>query len=288
MFQTLSCSFRSTIKVFSLPLVLGVLGVFSAHAQEARPVFDVDGNKVFTKPELLDIVNKCLDRWSDTPYTTEKLDYCLHVLTNHLHEKGYLQAHLGKTLYDQNENVLRATIPLEEGALYRMGEIKIADAKVLAPAQILDLINLKTGDIADGDKLSTGLYERVKEAYSNLGYIQYTAEATPTFLLKDGAAEGVVDLAITIDEGQQFKIRTIKFIGGDKAATDLLRKELMVHDGEVFNQDLWKQSIIRMNNSGLFDPLDVDKDVDYKTDEKVALIDLTIRLRKNAAAANKP
>ena len=290
MFPTL-CSRRSLKNVLSLLLVLGVLGVAAARAQEpasARPVLEVDGNKVFTKQELLDVVNKCLDQYAETGYSTEKLDYCLHRLTNHMQEKGYLQAHLGKTLYEQNENVLQATIPVEEGAIYRLGEIKIEDAKVVTPAQILDLINLKPGEIVDAGRLTTALYERVKEAYGNLGYIQYTAEVTPVFHLKEGAEEGVADFAITIDEGQQFKIRSIKFTGGLKATTDLLQKELMVHDGEVFNHELWKQSIIRMNNSGLFDPIDADKDVDFKADEKAPLIDLIIRLKKNAAVSVKP
>jgi len=33
---------------------------------------------------------------------------------------------------------------------------------------------MKTGDIADGGKISGWLFERVKKAYGNLGYIQYT------------------------------------------------------------------------------------------------------------------
>jgi len=286
------CSLRSSANVLGLLLVLGVLGVVTARAQEtasARPVLDVDGNKVFSKQELLEVVNKCLDQYTETPYSTEKLDYCLHTLTNHMREQGYLEAHLGKTLYEQDENVLRATIPVEEGALYRVGEIQIEDAKVVTPAQILDLINLKPGEIVDGAKLSTGLYERVKEAYSNLGYIQYTAEVTPTFHLKEGAREGVADFAITIDEGQQLKIRSIKFIGGDKLTTDLLRRELMVREGEVFNHELWKQSIFRMSNTGLVEPIDIDKDVDFKKqDEKSPLCDLTIHVKKTVAASAKP
>ena len=185
-----------------------------------------------------------------------------------MHERGYLQARLGKTLYEQNENVSKATVPVEEGPLYRMGEIKIENTKVLAPAQILEMIGLRSGDVADGSKLGTGIFERVKEAYGNLGYIKYTAEITPTFHMKEGADEGVVDFTITVDEDAQFRVRSIKFAGGDSKTNELLRRELMVRDGEVYNQDLFAKSIIRMNNTGLYDRIDPDRDVDYQTNEK--------------------
>ena len=157
-------------------------------ASDARPVLEVEGNKVFSKQELLDVANTCLDRNTEAgkPFETARLDYCLYQLTDHMRAKGYLQARLGKTLYNQTEGVSKATIPVEEGPLYRVGEIKIENTKLFSPAQIQDLIGLRPGDIADGAKLGTALYERAKEAYGNFGYIQYTAEITPTFRVKEG------------------------------------------------------------------------------------------------------
>lgn len=290
MFQNLCFSFRSIAKTLIVIMFLGVLGLTSVRAQDesTRPELDVEGNKIFSKQELLDVTNKCLDKWTSTPYNSEKLDYCLHVLTNYIKEKGYLQARLEKTLYQQTESGTKALIPLVEGALFRVGKIEVNEAKVLTPAQILDIINLNPGDIANGEKLNTALYERVKEAYGNLGYIQYTAEVLPEFHLKEKAEEGVVDFSITIDEGSQFRIRSIKFAGGDSKTTDMLRQELMVRDGEVYNSDLFSQSIIRMNNAGLYDRIDANRDVEYQTNEKTALIDITIKLKKKVASSATP
>lgn len=278
--------------MLSLMVLMGVCGAVTVHAQEAtaRPVLDFDGNKVFTKLELLDIANTCLDRAVDAnhPYETLHLDYCLSKVVSRMHEKGYLQARLGKTLYEQTENVSKATVPVEEGPLYRVGEIKIENTKILAPAQILEMIGLRSGDIADGSKIGAGIFERAKEAYGNLGYIQYTAEITPTFHAKEGADEGVADFTITIDEAAQFRIRAIKFAGGDNKTNEMLRRELMVRDGEVYNSDLFAKSITRMNNTGLYDRIDPDRDVDYQTNEKAAWLDVTIRLKKKVAASVSP
>lgn len=274
-----------------LILLMCVFGLVTACAQDAtdRPVLDFDGNKVFSKQELLEVANTCLDRSVDAshPYETSHLDYCLDKVLSRMHARGYLQARFGKTLYEQTENVSKATVPVEEGLLYRIGEIKIENTKVLAPAQILDLIGLSPGDVADGVKLATAIYERAKEAYGNLGYIRYTAEITPAFRVKEGADEGVADFTIAIDEDAQFRVRSIKFAGGDNKTNELLRRELMVRDGEVYNFDLFSKSIVRMNNTGLYDRID-DRDVEYKTDEKAALLDVTIRLKKKVATSVNP
>jgi hypothetical protein len=63
-----------------------------------------------------------------------------------------------------------------------------------------------------------------------------------------------------------------------------LQKELMLHDGEVYNNDLFRQSVARMNDAGLYDPIDVNKDVDFKTDNEQAALSLTIRLRKRVVS----
>ena len=280
MFRTLCCSFR----LFTgLMLVLGVFGITTVRAQEtgsARPVLDLEGNKIFSKEELLDVPNKCLDQWLDSAYSTEKLDYCLHNLTTYMQSKGYLQARLEKTLYNQTENGTKALIPVVEGPLFRVGNIEVKNAKVFTSAQIVDVIGLNPGDIADGEKLSKAMYEKIKEMYSNLGYIQYTAEITPQFHVKEGAGEGVADISVSVDEGHQFKVRSIKFSGGDKTTLEQLQRELMLHDGEVYNSDLFRQSITRINDTGLYDPIDVNRDVDYKTDDEAALLNLTIKLKK--------
>jgi outer membrane protein insertion porin family len=293
MFQSHFSPSRLLMKALCQVLFLGAFGVVTAGAQEAvtdRPVLDFDGNKVFTKLELLDVANTCLDRAIDAshPYETLHLDYCLSKVVSRMHAKGYLQARLGKTLFEQTGNVSKATVPVEEGPLFRVAEIKIENTKVLAPAQILELIGLRSGDVADGTKLGSAIFERVKEAYGHLGYIQYTAEITPAFHVKEGADEGVADFTIRIEEAAQFRIHSIKFAGGDSKTNEMLRRELMVRDGEVYNSDLFAESITRMNNTGLYDRIDPNRDVEYETNEKTALIDVIIHLKKKVASSVGP
>lgn len=55
-----------------------------------------------------------------------------------------------------------------------------------------------------------------------MGYIQYIAEPEPEFRVVDHAAnEGVVDFKVTIEEGQLFRIRSIKFEGSNVSEKEL-------------------------------------------------------------------
>jgi outer membrane protein assembly factor BamA len=149
--------------------------------------------------------------------------------------------------------------------------------------QIREVIGLKTGDIANGEALSKGLYESLKTRYAKFGYIQYTADVNPIFHVKEGASEGVVDFTITIDEEQQFKVRTITIVGADRASTDLLQRELLIRNGDIFDDELLRESLKRASSTGLVDPIDAEKDIDYRQpDQKAPVMDLIIHVNRHS------
>ena len=133
--------------------------------------------------------------------------------------------------------------------------------------------------------LSEGIFERLKNSYGKFGYIQYTAEIQPKFHGKENAPEGVADFDITIDEGEQFIVRSIRFVGPDDNSRVALLREFLLREGDVFNHDLLRESVSRINTNGLFEAIDVDKDIDYRVSEKTPLVDLTIHVKKKTIAS---
>jgi outer membrane protein assembly factor BamA len=272
------------MRALTVVVFAGVLGVSASHAQEAtapKTILDFEGNKVFSKQELLEVANKCLAGFSKSEDENETLDYCLHRVRQFLSARGYLQAQLGKPRQEQNGSM--TIVSVNEGALYRLGEVEIKGTRTLSPTQIREMFELKTGDIADSQRIAVWLFERVKKAYGNLGYIQYTAEVQPKFHRKDGAREGVADFEVTIDEGLAFTIGSIQFVGNENVSKDVLLREMTVRNGEVFSQELLDASLIRINQSGQFETIDADKDVYYEVDKKAPRLNLTIHLKKRVA-----
>ena len=112
------------------------------------------------------------------------------------------------------DDTLRINVPIIDGKLYRVGDVKIEGNSIFSEQVIRAFIGLQKGVVANGEQLSKGLYENLKKAYGTQGFIQYTAEVTPTF--KDSPTnpnEGIADFDIAIDEGKQFTLRRLEFTG---------------------------------------------------------------------------
>ena len=282
-----SVAAQPDVKENPRPMVVVIAVAQSDIKEKTRPILDVEGNKVFSKKELTDTANKYLDGWAENghKYDPSELDYCLHILTNLIRSRGYLQGKVERGKVEETEDASRVVLAVQEGQLYRVGEMKIEGARLFSAEQVCDTIGLKTGDIANGEALSEGIFERLKNSYGKFGYIQYTAEIQPKFHGKENAPEGVADFDITIDEGEQFIVRSIRFVGPDDNSRVALLREFLLREGDVFNHDLLRESVSRINTNGLFEAIDVDKDIDYRVSEKTPLVDLTIHVKKKTIAS---
>ncbi len=227
----------------------------------------------------------------------EKLEFDLRHVDNYMRSKGYLQARHGEPRVESVgprrtgfpilplpflssvDEGLRVTVPIIEGRIYRIGEMKIEGNSIFSEDTVRGIIGLNKGDIANGEKIGKALFENLKKYYGQQGFIEYTAEPSPTF--KDNPQkpdEGIVDFVITIEEGKQFSLRRLEFIGNTFTRDNVLRREVLLNEGDIYNQTAWEYSIIKLNQLGYFDPIDKDKDADFKTNEEEATVDLNLKV----------
>ncbi|MFN2510691.1 MAG: outer membrane protein assembly factor BamA [Pyrinomonadaceae bacterium] len=226
----------------------------------------------------------------------EKLDVDLNLVRNYMRSKGYLEARYGEPRVEgvgprrtgffiplpflsSVDEGLRVTVPITEGKLYRMGEMKIEGNSIYSEDQIRLVIGLNKGDVADGEKIGKALYENLKKVYGSQGFIEYTAEPNPTF--KDNPQnpnEGIVDFVVTIEEGKQFTLRRLEFVGNTFTRDNVLRREVLINEGDIYNQSAWEYSVIKLNQSGYFEPIDKDKDADFRTNEEEATVDINLKV----------
>jgi outer membrane protein insertion porin family len=227
----------------------------------------------------------------------EKLEVDLRLVDNYMRSKGYLQARHGEPRVEgvgprrtgfpilplpflsSVDEGLRVTIPINEGKLYRIGEMKIEGNSIYSEDQVRAVIGLNKGDVANGEKIGKALFENLKKIYGSQGFIEYTAEPSPTF--KDNpqnANEGIVDFTITIEEGKQFTLRRLEFFGNTFTRDNVLRREVLVNEGDIYNQGYWEYSVVKLNQLGYFEPIDKDKDADFKTNDEEATVDINLKV----------
>ena len=244
-----------------------------------------EGNRIFSSEELAASLRRCLADYSEHTelgFDNNVLDVCQRRLLNSIRSRGYLQAKLEEPRIAIPAQGLVITVPVDEGILYRLGKIKIEGAEALSPDEVRARLGWQEGDVADGDRIAKWLFEDLKGIYGNMGFIQYASEPIPTFKSNPRKAkEGIVDLVIHIEEGKRFTLRSLTFIG-ETLSEEELSELFLIRVGDLFNQQLFEDSIKRLNDSERFEPLDKDKDTDFRTDEEEGTVGIIIKLQRKA------
>ena len=168
------------------------------------------------------------------------------------------------------------TIPVEEGERYRLGGITFKGNKAIKDQRALrSLFPMKDGDIFNTDNVRKGL-ENLRKGYGELGYINFTS--VPDTQIDD--AKKLISLEIDLDEGKPFYIRRIEFVGNDTTRDKVIRRELAVEEGGIFNGRAWEFSILRLNQLGYFEQLKPEEDSERKLNEKEGTVDLTLKVKE--------
>jgi outer membrane protein insertion porin family len=82
------------------------------------------------------------------------------------------------------------------------------------------------------------------------------------------------------DEGKQYYVRRIDFSGNTTTRDKVIRRELLIDEGQLFNQRAWELSILRLNQLDYFDKLEADKAAEIKRNTKDSTVDLLLKLKE--------
>src|SRR5579875_2536077 len=142
------------------------------------------------------------------------------------------------------------TIPIEEGALYHLGKFVIRGNHLFNEQQLAPVLQMKPGDVFNLTKVRDALKNYTK-LYGEYGYINFTANPD----IEPDRKRRIINLALDFDEEQQYFVHRINFAGNTKTRDKVIRRQLLLDEGSVFNTALWKISIYRINQLGYFDPI---------------------------------
>jgi outer membrane protein insertion porin family len=169
------------------------------------------------------------------------------------------------------------TMTLEEGRKYRLNNITFTGVKFFRTPEALmtPLFQMAKGDEFSTAKLRKGL-EQLRKLYGDFGFINFVAEPDPI----PEPNSDLIDLSLSVDEGRQFFVRRIDFAGNTTTRDKVIRRELLIDEGQIFNNRMWELSILRLNQLGYFDPLKAEESADIKTDTKTNTVDITLKVKE--------
>lgn len=172
------------------------------------------------------------------------------------------------------------TIPIDEGERYRMGTLKIASSDPdkglsLKVDALKNVFPLKQGDIFSSAKIRKALADYGK-IYGRYGFIDFVP--TPETDINEEAKR--IDVTMKFEEGKQYYVRRIDFTGNTTTRDKVIRRELLLDEGALFDKHAWEVSILRLNQLDYFDKLDADKAVEIKRNTKEGTVDLLLKLKE--------
>jgi outer membrane protein insertion porin family len=168
------------------------------------------------------------------------------------------------------------TLPIEEGERYRLKEVKFSGNKAITNiAALRAQIPMKDGDIFNVELMRKGI-KNLRDAYGALGYINFTP--VPDTEIDD--EHKTVTVKFDLDEGKQFFVRRIEFQGNTTTRDKVIRRELALEEGQVYNAKLWEFSLLRLNQLGYFEPLKPEQDTETKQNNQEGTVDLALKVKE--------
>jgi outer membrane protein insertion porin family len=258
------------------------------------------GNKTFTDKKLRGAMTKIKKAsfWNFTwltgksTYTADKWSDPQEGDQSHLQEffldRGYVTATVGEpkiTYYDgmttswlfhhKPVRWMKLEIPVTEGEQYRVGKIDIKGLTVFKEDPIRALFKLKTGDVYKESRLRKG-YDKLRDIYGANGYFQWQ----PLTERKPDPEKKVVDVTLTMEEDKRYFVGKINFTGNDMTKDKVIRREVYLNEGDVFNTEALKQSIKRINQLGYFKPMEKPPEITPAATSAEDHLDLTFKIEE--------
>ncbi len=194
-------------------------------------------------------------------------------------ELGFRDAEIvADSVVDVGDNLVDVYIDISEGQRYYLRDVKWAGNTLYSTAALNDILQMKSGDVYNQKHINERLSkdeDAVANFYYNKGYV--FNRVTPVEVDVDGDS---VDLEIRIVEGKQAAINRIKIYGNDRVYEEVIRRELKIKPGDMFNMEAYKMSYQEIGQMGHFDPEQID--FTPQADETSGTVDLNLGLVSKA------
>jgi outer membrane protein insertion porin family len=229
--------------------------------------------KTFDQDKLEEDKERIRDAYGNAGYATAKvLDETLKLrATGGAHGQIHIplikENHIGSA-----EDI---TIPVEEGRKYVVGKMDFTGVKLFRSTDFLTYaFGLRPGMAFSNEKMRNGM-KNLTKLYSQYGYIDYTG--VPDTEIVPNSEK--INITMDVDEGKQFFIRRIDFTGNTTTRDKVIRRELLLDEGDAYNSQLWDLSILRLNQLGYFETLKENESYELKRNGDNT-VDITLKVRE--------
>ncbi|WP_295191433.1 outer membrane protein assembly factor BamA [uncultured Brevundimonas sp.] len=230
--------------------------------QTGISAINVLGNEAFSDRDVRGVMVTEKSTWwkffsNNDNYDPNRLEYDQEQLRKFYTNRGYYDFRVVSSVAElqPDDQAFQLTLTLNEGDKYNFGEIKVVTQNDRLNADFLKaLVPIREGQLYESDKIEQSV-DALTFAAGSAGYA--FVEINPTY--KANPETDTVDVTFNVSEGQRVYIDRINVVGNTRTIDPVIRRELLLTEGDAFNRSLMERSRNNLRALGFFKDVTVEE-----------------------------
>jgi outer membrane protein insertion porin family len=211
----------------------------------------IEGNKAFSKRKIL--------RRMETRkiYRREIFEKDRKKILTLYHNEGYLEAKVSEpeVSFDEKRGRIYLKFKIEEGSQFQIGRIEIKGNKIFSSQELKKKMKTKEGEIFRRGKFEKDYLKNIPLQYEEEGYI--SARLFPRLTVEE--KEKKINIFLEIEEGEIAYLEEIRIEGNLKTRDYVIRRELTLKEGDIYNGKKLLRSMQKIYNLEFFE--DIEREI---------------------------
>jgi outer membrane protein insertion porin family len=185
----------------------------------------------------------------------QRLDLDIDRIIAAYNDNGYIQARVEShdVAVDREKARVTITVVVVEGPQFRVGDVKTTGVTLLPEREVQRQIRLQTGDVFSVSRIRDSV-TGILNLYSTIG--RASAEVNPK--REQLSTVNQINLTFEITEGPEVYVERINISGNVRSEDKILRRELPLHEGELYTLQNKERARQKLVNLGYFETVNVD------------------------------
>jgi outer membrane protein insertion porin family len=239
---------------------------------------NVLGNKEFSDNALRDVIVTKESKWyrfftNNDNYDPDRIEYDREQLRKFYRNRGFYDFHVLSAVAElaPEKNGFTLTYTLDEGGRYKFGKLTVeTDVKRLNAETLRRLLPIKEGQLYQDDQVEKAT-DAVTFAAGAAGFafVDVRPRYTPN------PKTHTIDVNFQVIEGPRVYVERIDIIGNTRTIDPVIRREMLVAEGDAYNRVLVERSKLRVRALGFFKDVDIQQEAGSAPDKTVLRVRVT-------------
>lgn len=237
------------------------------------------GNTVYDEDKLKGVIETGEYQWysflsSSGVFKEGTLERDAEAITNQYLNNGYIKVvvHKPKAYLSADRKWVDVTFEIEEGPQYFVGDLKFSGDLIFKEDEVRDALQTHAPLPFSRERLSNDV-QAISEKYQDIGF----AFVAVSPLTEIDEERKLVNLNFSVDKGELVYIDKIRIRGNTKTRDKVIRRELLINEGQLFDGTSLRGSRARVFALGFFE------EVNFKTEPSGSnKIDVIIEVKERA------